>query len=428
MLQQQCVWNVIAPECDRFESLQQDLKAQVCVIGGGYTGLSAAIHLAEQGYNVVVLESNNIGSGGSGRSVGFVNAGTWSRPSDLNDILGEEVGTRLTKELGLAPSYVFEMIDKYNIDAQDTRTGNIHMAHNATGEEDVDIRYQQLTDLGVNVELLTGSKCHEYCGTTRINKALLDHRAGTINPLAYVNGLAKAAKSLGVKIYEGTQVTSIEKSEGKWFVKTSDHSVESEKIIIATNAYTQGEWTQITKTFYLVEYYQIASEPLTGLAAAKILPYKTGAWDTRTALSSIRRDKDNRLLLGTVGGKKMKPNSFYQSWANVIQKHYYPDLPKFEWQYEWVGQFGFTQDHVFRVFEIDDSILAACAYNGRGITTGTMMGKCFADYIVSGDRNSIPLPFKNIEEEVVPYQSMRSSLTEVGISLYHLGQCMRIVR
>src|SRR5699024_180696 len=120
MLQEQCLWNIIAPEGDSFESLQGDESTQVCIIGGGYTGLSAAIHLAEKGVSVVVLESNNIGSGGSGRSVGFVNAGTWSRPSDLNDILGEEVGTRLTKELGLAPSYVFEMIDKYNIDAQDT--------------------------------------------------------------------------------------------------------------------------------------------------------------------------------------------------------------------------------------------------------------------------------------------------------------------
>lgn len=428
MLQEQCLWNIIAPEGDSFESLQGDESTQVCIIGGGYTGLSAAIHLAEKGVSVVVLESNNIGSGGSGRSVGFVNAGTWSRPSDLNDILGEEVGTRLTKELGLAPSYVFEMIDKYNIDAQDTRTGNIHMAHNATGEEDVDIRYQQLTELGANVELLTGDKCHEYCGTTKINKALLDHRAGTINPLAYVNGLAKAAKSLGITIYESSMVNSVEKSEGSWYVRTDNGSVHAEKIIVATNAYTQGEWTEIAKTFYLVEYYQIASEPLSGLAADKILPYRTGAWDTRTALSSMRRDKDNRLLLGTVGGKKMKPRAFYQSWANVIQKHYYPDLPKFEWQYEWVGQFGFTQDHVFRVFEIDDSILAACAYNGRGITTGTMMGKCFADYILSGDRNTIPLPFKDIEEEKIPYQGMRSSLTEMGISLYHLGQCMRIIR
>ena len=165
-----------------------------------------------------------------------------------------------------------------------------------------------------------------------------------------------------------------------------------------------------------------------GVEADKILPYKTGAWDTRIALSSMRRDKDNRLLLGTVGGKKMKPKSFYQSWANLIQKHYYPNLPKFEWQYEWVGKFGFTQDHIFRVFEIDDSLLAATAYNGRGITTGTMLGKCFAEYILTGDRKTIPLPFKSLEESKVAYNGVRSSFTEMGVSLYHFGQCLRVVR
>lgn len=282
--------------------------------------------------------------------------------------------------------------------------------------------------MGADVERLTGSECHDYCGTTRINKALLDRRAGTINPQAYVNGLARAAKSLGVKIYVDSMVTSVEKSEGKWYVKTAEASVQADKTIVATNAYTEGEWTELNKTFYLVEYYQIASEPLYGVEADKILPYKTGAWDTRIALSSMRRDKDNRLLLGTVGGKKMKPKSFYQSWANLIQKHYYPNLPKFEWQYEWVGKFGFTQDHIFRVFEIDDSLLAATAYNGRGITTGTMLGKCFAEYILTGDRKTIPLPFKSLEESKVAYNGVRSSFTEMGVSLYHFGQCLRVVR
>ncbi|MCC3346398.1 FAD-binding oxidoreductase [Psychrobacter sanguinis] len=428
MLQEQCLWELIAPTGERFDSLKQDARTQVCIIGAGYTGLSAAIHLAEKGIDVIVLEAKQVGSGGSGRSVGFVNAGTWARPDDLNDYLGEEVGRHLTKELGLAPSLVFDVIDKYKIDAQDTRTGNIHMAHNAAGEKDVDIRYEQLTRLGADVERLTGSECHDYCGTTRINKALLDRRAGTINPQAYVNGLARAAKSLGVKIYVDSMVTSVEKSEGKWYVKTAEASVQADKTIVATNAYTEGEWTELNKTFYLVEYYQIASEPLYGVEADKILPYKTGAWDTRIALSSMRRDKDNRLLLGTVGGKKMKPKSFYQSWANLIQKHYYPNLPKFEWQYEWVGKFGFTQDHIFRVFEIDDSLLAATAYNGRGITTGTMLGKCFAEYILTGDRKTIPLPFKSLEESKVAYNGVRSSFTEMGVSLYHFGQCLRVVR
>lgn len=285
MLQEQCLWNMTAPLIDTYSQMSSDNEATICIIGGGYTGLSAAIHLAEKGVQVIVLESQTIGSGGSGKSVGLVNAGTWARPDDLNVALGEAAGERLTEALGQAPSLVFDLIERYNIDAQATRAGNIHMAHNAKGEVDVDIRYEQLSRRGANVEVLTGSKCHEYCGTTSINKALLDHRAGTINPLAYVRGLAKVATDLGVTIYEHSAVEALEKVDGHWYTRTAKARVKSERVIIATNAYTEGEWTEIAKTFYLVYYYQIASEPLSGEAADRILPYRTGAWDTRLALS-----------------------------------------------------------------------------------------------------------------------------------------------
>ena len=428
MLQEQCLWSITAPEINRYDKLTSDMEASVCIIGGGYTGLSAAIHLAEKGVKVILLESQTIGSGGSGKSVGLVNAGTWARPDDLNLVLGDVEGERLTEALGQAPSVVFDLIKRYGIDAQATQNGNIHMAHNAKGEADVDIRYQQLQRRGVNVEVLTGSRCHEYCGTTSINKALLDHRTGTLNPLAYVNGLAKVATQLGVTIYEQSAVDSLEKSNGQWYVKTPEANVKAERVIIATNAYTEGEWTEVSKTFYMVSYYQIASEPLTGELADRILPYRNGAWDTRLALSSFRRDHDDRLLLGTVGGRACKPKSFYQSWANAVQKSYYPYLPKFNWQYEWYGNFGFTQDHIFRVLEPDEGILTATAYNGRGITTGTLIGKCFADYILTGDRNSIPLPFKTLEESKVALSGMKSGFTELGLTLYHAGQCLKIIR
>ncbi|MGP5216717.1 L-pipecolate oxidase [Psychrobacter celer] len=428
MLQEQCLWNMTAPNIDAYSQMSSDTQAAVCIIGGGYTGLSAAIHLAEKGVKVVLLESQSIGSGSSGKSVGLVNAGTWARPDDLSISLGAADGERLTEALGQAPGLVFDLIKRYDIDAQATQAGNIHMAHNAKGEIDVDIRYEQLSRRGANVEVLTGSKCHEYCGTTSINKALLDHRAGTINPLAYVRGLAKVAANLGVTIYEHSAVESLEKVGGHWYARTAKACVKSERVIIATNAYTEGEWTDIVKTFYLVYYYQIASEPLSGAAAERILPYKTGAWDTRLALSSFRRDNDNRLLLGTVGGTQMKPKSFYQSWANAVQKNYYPDLPAFDWQYEWCGSFGFTQDHIFRVMEPDEGLLTATAYNGRGITTGTLMGKCFADYIVTGKRDSIPLPFKTLEEAKVAFGGIKSGFTELGLTLYHAGQCLKIIR
>lgn len=428
MLQEQCVWNITAPTIDSYNQMSCDTQATVCIIGGGYTGLSAAIHLAEKGVKVILLESQVIGSGGAGKSVGLVNAGTWARPDDLNIALGEAAGERLTNALGQAPSLVFDLIKRYNIDAQAVQAGNIHMAHNAKGEADVEIRYEQLSRRGANVEILTGSRCHEYCGTKSIQKALLDHRAGTINPLAYVRGLAKVATNLGVTIYEHSAVESLEKVDGHWYARTSKARVKSERVIIATNAYTEGEWTEIAKTFYLVAYYQIASEPLSGEVADRILPYKNGAWDTRLALSSFRRDKDDRLLLGTVGGRQLKPKAFYQAWANVVQKSYYPDLPAFNWQYEWCGNFGFTQDHIFRVLEPDEGLLTATAYNGRGITTGTLMGKCFADYILTGDRASIPLPFKTLEESKISLGALKSGFTEIGLTLYHSGQCLKIIR
>ncbi|GAA0315582.1 L-pipecolate oxidase [Psychrobacter aestuarii] len=428
MLQEHCLWDITAPKAPHCETLTRDASAQVCIIGGGYTGLSAAIHLAEKGVRVVVLEGKTIGSGGSGKSVGLVNAGTWARPDDLNTALGVTDGERLTEALGAAPKLVFDLIKRYNIDAQATNAGNLHMAHNTKGEQDVDIRYEQLSRRGANVEVLTGARCHDYCGTTSINKALLDHRAGTLNPQAYVNGLAKVALSLGVSIYEQSPVQSLYKADGQWYAATDRAHVGAERVIIATNAYTEGEWTEIKKAFYLVAYYQIASEPLTGEAAARILPYRTGAWDTRLALSSFRRDHDDRLLLGTVGARAYKPKAFYQSWANLVQKSYYPDLPAFKWQYEWSGQFGFTQDHIFRVLEPDAGLLTATAYNGRGITTGTMMGKCFADYIITGNKDSIPLPFKTLEECKVSMPRLKSIMTEVGLTLYHSGQCLQIIK
>lgn len=427
MLQEQCLWNITAPDIGTYNQLSSDTEATICIIGGGYTGLSAAIHLAEKGVKVTLLESQTIGSGGSGKSVGLVNAGTWARPDDLGIGMGA-AGERLTQALGLAPGIVFDLIKRYDIDAQATQAGNLHMAHNAKGEMDVDIRYEQLNRRGAEVEVLTGSRCHEYCGTTSINKALLDRRAGTINPLAYVRGLAKVATNLGVTIYEHSAVEALEKADGHWYVKTAEAYVKSERVIIATNAYTEGEWTEITKSFYLVYFYQIASEPLSGEAADRILPYKTGAWDTRLALSSFRRDDDGRLLLGTVGGTQLKPKRFYQSWANMVQKSYYPDLPVFNWQYEWSGSFGFTQDHIFRVMEPDEGLLTATAFNGRGITTGTLMGKCFADYIMTGNRDSIPLPFKNLEETMVSFRGLKSGMMELGLTLYHAGQCLKIIR
>ena len=426
MLQNQVLWPTLVDHIPTFDRLNSHLHADVCIIGGGFTGLSAAIHLAEAGHRVVLLEGSEIGAGGSGRNVGLVNAGTWAQPDELNKHLGEVNGEKLTAALGAAPKLVFDTIDRLGIQAQDTRTGNLHMAHNREAELDVDARYEQLTRRGADVEILTGAKCQEYCGTTSIKKALLDKRAGTVNPYAYVSGLAQAAKKLGVAIYEQSAVEGIEKSQAQWMVKTAEGSVTADKVVLSTNAYTQGEWFDLMKTIYFVKYYQIASEPLSGAVADRILPYKNGSWDTRLALSSIRRDRDGRLLLGTVGGYEGK-QGIYLSWANLMANKYFPELGELKWQYQWSGQFGFTQDHIMRIFEPQPGIVAATAFNGRGITTGTLLGKAFAQYLQDDNRDHLPLPFNEIESSKVSFRNARAMFYDCSIALYHAGQCLKVI-
>ena len=195
-LLEQCLWENLTPQRPQAPTFKGELNVDVCVIGAGITGLSAAIHLLEQGKSVCVLEAHRTGHGGSGRNVGLVNAGMWIPPDDIESGFGEAVGSQLNRMLGAAPALVFSLIDKYRIDCQLRREGTLHMAHNARGEADLRSREAQWKRRGAPVELLTGAACEAATGTPKIAAALLDRRAGTLNPMAYTSGLAKAASDL----------------------------------------------------------------------------------------------------------------------------------------------------------------------------------------------------------------------------------------
>lgn len=425
------LWHTLVDDKVHFDAINQDQVSDVCIVGGGFTGLSAAIHLAEQGKSVTLLEAHHIAYGGSGRNVGLVNAGTWNKPDFMVDILGKEMGESLIAALGDAPKLVFSIIDKYEIDAQQMPVGTLHMAHNEKGVPELEDRYEQLTRRGVNVELLRGARMEEYSGSKNIPAALLDHRAGTVNPYAYATGMAKAAAKLGVKIYENSPVSSVNGvKQGEWEVIALGHKVKSEKVIIATNAYAEGELETYRKAVYSGGYYQVASKPLTGDAGKSVLPYKQGSWDTRMVLSSIRLDKDDRLVLGSMGIAHNKPAWYLKKWADRIQQHYFPQLgKKVEWEYAWCGRIGFTDNHTPKIFEPAEGLIAAIGYNGRGITTGTLIGKIFADYFTAEETPEIPIPFfSSVDESRCNYRQAKSLFIETGFTLYHLGQCLKVIR
>ncbi|MFZ6048497.1 NAD(P)/FAD-dependent oxidoreductase [Pseudomonas sp. CR3202] len=422
---QECLWEKLTPQPVTASALFGEARFDVCVIGGGITGLTAALKLQEQGRSVCILEAHEVGHGGSGRNVGLVNAGTWIKPDDVESTLGQKQGARLNRVLGQAPAQVFAAIRRYGIDCQAVNQGTLHMAHNEAGLADLRDRESQWRRRGADVELLTGAACAEHCGTDKIAGALLDRRAGTINPMGYTKGLAQAFLRAGGALYQRSPVVDLQRQANDWLVRTEAGAVVAGQVVISTGAYTEGEWTEVRRNYFRGYYYQVASRPLAGAAADRVLPHGQGSWDTRTVLSSIRRDAEGRLLLGSLGKASNKPDWFVRSWADRIQKHYFPELGQVEWELHWTGCIDFTPDHLMRLFAPAPGVVAVTGYNGRGNTTGTAIGQALADYLLKDDPDALPIPFAPMKS--LRTASLRSCFYEAGFSLYHAGQCLRVI-
>jgi glycine/D-amino acid oxidase-like deaminating enzyme len=232
------LWSHSAPPAPATSPLQADASCQVVIIGAGFTGLSTALHLAEAGIDCIVLEAKDIGFGGSGRNVGLVNAGMWMRPDDIVATAGEKVGERMVHELGDGPSYVFDLIAKHAIECEPVRNGTLHLAVGDAGVREVETRAGQWQKRGAPVEALTAITTAELTGAKGFAGALLDRRAGTIQPLGYARGLARAAIAAGARIHTATPVLDGRRDRDVIILRTPHGDVRAEKLIVASNAYS----------------------------------------------------------------------------------------------------------------------------------------------------------------------------------------------
>lgn len=425
-MKEQCLWHVTSPEpCLDLPALEGRQSADVIVVGAGITGLSTALHLAEAGTTVTLIESGEIPSGGSGLNVGLVNAGLWIPPQDICDALGEKDGERANAILGAAPGEVFDLIERHDIACQATRTGTLHLAHNTKGEQELARRVVQFQQRDAPVELLEDEACWKKVGTRQIRRALLDRRAGTLNPAAYTRGLARAAYAAGANLFTRSPALGVSREGESWRVTTPQGSVLAPRVVLATNAYTEDDWNQVRHHFFPGCFFQVASTPLSDELAGDILPEGQGAWDTRMVLSSMRRDSEGRLILGSLGSGEGRPSAYLRCWADRIQRHYFPQLGRVDWECTWTGKIAFTPDHTLRLFEPAPGILAATGFNGRGITTGTVVGKGFARYLTRSDDSQLPLPIRRCKP--IQAKPLWSSAYEGGFTLYHAGQCLRVL-
>lgn len=372
------LWESSAPAGPDTAELTGDISADVVIIGGGYTGCSAALHIAESGRRAVVLEAIDIGFGGAGRNVGLVNAGLWVMPEELPRQLGEKYGERLLDQLGTAPSLVFDIVDRHGIACELQREGTLHCAVGAAGAKEIAERARQWQARGADVELLDADAARGAIGSAAYTGALLDRRAGTIQPLAYARGLAKAAIREGAKIFTRSPVVSASFSTGTWTIATANGSVTAKFVIVATDAYASGPFAGVRQEQVMLPYFNLASSPLSDNLRHSILPGRQGAWDTKGILSSFRFDAEGRLIFGSVGALQRGGTVIHRGWARRELHRLFPQLAEVEFEHEWFGWIGMTDDAIPRFHQHAPNVFSISGYNGRGIAPGTTMGRDLA--------------------------------------------------
>lgn len=395
------------------------VTTQVLVIGGGFTGLATALHLSERGISVVVVEAAEIGFGASGRNVGLVNAGLWLEPSAVVEALGETYGERLIQLLGDAPALVFEIIRRYGIHCEARDTGTLHCAAGWKGHREIERRFAQWQARGAPVHLLNEIESRQKLGTAAYLGALLDRRAGTVQPLGYVRGLAAAASSQGARIFTGDAVHRVERSGGGWTAVIARGTVRADWIVLATDVYATGSWHELAREQIRLPYFNVATAPLPQALRESVLPERQGAWDTQAVLKSFRMDAAGRLVFGSVGALRGTGTVVHRAWARRAIRALFPQLVPVAFESEWYGTIGMTTDSVPRFHKLADNVISIGGYNGRGIAPATAFGKVLADYILGTcSEANMPLPVTAIREPF--FRSVRESIYEAGSQLVHL--------
>ena len=386
------IWNTTAVETEPSQNSAVEGQVDVAIVGGGFTGLSTALHCVEKGLSCHVLEASQIGFGGSGRNVGLVNAAAWLPPQDVRKILGEDDGDRFISHFSRAPDYVFSLIEKYQIQCNATQTGTFHAADGPVGLADLVSRKAEWDRLGEPVDLLSRDEAESYIGSSAFYGALLDRRAGTINPMGYCRGLARVAIAAGALISIGARAKKLQQETGMWRVITNKGTLMARHVVLGTNAYTDDLWPGLKYSFTKINYFQLATRPL-GDRIKHILPQQQGLWDTGKIMFSLRRDDSERLIIGSMGNVMgNQSGGVSHRWAQKKLAHLFPKLGRVDFDEAWQGQIAMTPDHLPHIHKLADNLYSPIGYNGRGITTGTIFGQALADLLTGDSEKKLPVP------------------------------------
>ncbi len=378
------------------EQLNTDIKADVVIIGAGYTGLSCAIELAKLGVsNIAVLEANDIGWGCSGRNAGFVLPGSGRLSyQQLTERFGKEGALKLHEDY-LAGTELIESLSKEASTSVDNcEVGYLKLAHSQAWLKKLENSARYLErEFNYQVEFLSKQ---------RLQQDFVDHQKATgairytngygINPLKLVNSYANLALSLGVKIYTQSAVTEIQSSNNGHLIKTELGSVHCEKLVMATNGYTTSNLQSPLKNKILpVLTNVVVTRPLSQQELERT-NFKTRQvmMDTRELKYYYRLLPDNRLLFGgrgAIAGKDAENPVFQLRLLNEI-KSTFVGLDKINIDYNWIGWISVAMDQMPHIYKTQENIYYSTGYCGSGVSFASLAGKQLAELVKTGTLES----------------------------------------
>jgi glycine/D-amino acid oxidase-like deaminating enzyme len=388
----QSLWGATATPTFTLPELKGSARSQVVIVGGGYTGLSAALHLCESGMDVVVIDAAELGEGGSGLNGGQVIPGVKHDPDTLERMFGPGAGAQLVETVASGPDLVYGLIQKYQIDCDPIRSGWIQPATSEAALAAIAARVGQWRRRGAPVELLDRHQVSRLIGSERYCGGWLDRRGGTLQPRSFLFGLAHAIGRLGGRIFTRSAAIKLEQAGGQWRVQTPRGQVTAAAVILATDAYTGELVDALRKTVIAVPSFQVATEPLPQALRQSILPQRQGVSDTWHLLRYFRLSADGRLVMGSRGYFGAAPV------ATAARHHYravqeiFPQLHGVRYDYHWGGLVAMTSDHLPHLHELGPGLLAGLGYNGRGVAMATVMGRLLARRILGVSSQELGFP------------------------------------
>jgi gamma-glutamylputrescine oxidase len=358
--------------------LAGEVRADACVIGGGYTGLSAALHLAERGYKTVLLEAERVGWGASGRNGGQLNTGLRKGPSELIALFGRDGARTLFALAEEAKALVRERVARHGI-ACDLKSGSLYVAHKRRDPEwmaaEVDILRNEF---GYDAaRLLSKSGLEERLGSRRYFGAVADANAGHLHPLNYALGLAAAAEAAGVRICEGSAAVSLSPGE----VRTAAGRVAARHILLGCNAYLGGLEPRIAGRIMPISNYIIATEPLGEDGARALIRDDAAVCDTKFVVDYFRLSADRRLLFGGGETYSAREPSDIAGFVRRYMLRVFPQLADTRIDHAWGGQLAITMNRLPHMGRLPGDIYFSQGYSGQGVALASLAGKLMAEAI-----------------------------------------------